>query len=124
MTYTDAWIEKAAGADLELVGLDPHEAGASDRSPFFPEATKAYSLLRRGVESGSLKGFPIDWGSYAAIMNRNEIEELLVETHGVAGTYEAAHAGLPDSARKMRELREFVAALPEGKWFKVVVEEY
>lgn len=126
MTYYDAWIEEPTSAELEQLEQSPSEAGPFERSPLFPEGRDAFFLLRDEVASGALRGFQVDWGSYAAFMNRAAIEAFLAKTHGPPSAYEASHEahGLSHIADKMRALREFVARLPEGRWFKVVVEEF
>ena len=124
MTYYDAWIATSSAA--EVTGRVEGSAGyrqPTERSPFLPEGRQAFFCLRDGIKSGTYRGRQVDWGSYAASMTRQEVEAFLKETHGAPGIYEK-NCGLTHLADRMRELRAFVANLPESTELKVVVEEF
>jgi hypothetical protein len=108
MTFHDAWITR------------PEQPPA-----IFPEGDSAFSAIKDGIQSGRLRGEQAGHLVWRAQMTRGEIEALLEEVFGPKGAYEAQNAGpLEHMAEKMRELRAYVAALPEREEIIVTADEF
>lgn len=124
MTACELWI--GPPVELELNGdvLPPGEL-LQDTSTPFPLGEAAYFALRDKIATGAVRGERGDWGRYAALMRRAEVEAFLEEVFGAPGAFEARHTGaMAHLAERMRELRAFVAALPADMWAAVFVSEF
>jgi hypothetical protein len=107
MTYYDVWITQ------------PEQPVA-----FFPEGRAAFFVVKEGIEGGRWRGEQTDHLTWRARMTRSEIEALIEEAFGTEGSYEAQYAVGEHLAARMRALRAFVAALPEGEEFPVMADEF
>lgn len=124
MTQYDFWFElpDRAGLNGDMLPLTER---CQERGLIFHQAREAFFVLRGKIKSGAVQGHQTDWGSYAVLMNRADIEALLAEIYGPLDSYEARYAGTMEHlADRMRELRAFVAALPPEALATVRVSEF
>ena len=126
MTFYDVWIGPAVDP-WGLAGRPPAAPLDQPRrpSPVFPDGRTAFFELWRRIDSGALRGWRLDWGSWAALATRADVEALFAAICGPPGAYEARHAGeLEHLAERLRALRAFVAELPGSGPFTLVGAEY
>jgi len=126
MTYCDAWISDPSDVPgLDWKGISTLVNAPIRCSPMFPEGHAAHFAIRKGIESGRLRGEQVDPLVWAAVMTKQEIVALLTEIFGPPGQYERRHdSGLRHLADRMRELRAFVNGLPADGVFAAVTDEF
>jgi hypothetical protein len=70
-------------------------------------------MLIGKIESGELAGKQIDWGAWAANVSKQQIADFLDTAHPTDSA---------NSDRMLGELREFIRALPDGRYALVASE--
>lgn len=125
MPFTDVYIGWLAGGADELdFGGTWESNGPRRQGPFFPPPAPFVQLIR-AIEAGRYPGRRLDWGAWGAILRKAQILDFLDEQYGPPGQYEADNAGQSRAhlAENMRELRAFVAALPEDRRYALCASE-
>jgi hypothetical protein len=113
------WLEEDGSLDK---GEDPSIGNAPIRvSPFFPDGSQAFSLLKDKIEAGEFKGEKVDWGAWAAAVTKQQIISFMDEHYGE--DRKPWKEGFDNLYKQLRELEEFVEGLPEDKMVALVASE-
>jgi hypothetical protein len=97
------------------------------QSPFFPhiEPFSSYDSpfhkLRNRIENCELEGKQLDWGAWAAKVDRQYINGFIQECYG--RDWHEKSRGLPHLINEMNSLKEFVDGLDPTKTYLLVACE-
>lgn len=82
--------------------------------PELPPSRDAWSLIYDKIENGEFHGKQLDWGAYAAQVNKSQIISFIDELYGNP---------VLDLINKIDEFKDFVAGLDDNKLYALVACE-
>ena len=91
------------------------------QSPFFPSGSEAFRELKRRIEAGMYEGWPIDWGAWGAVVNKQQILDFVADMYAVDMT--ESRARLTPLKGTLTELLVFVENLDPTIDYALVASE-
>jgi hypothetical protein len=123
LTYTDVYIGRLGEGSDPLDWAGDWNGNAPARlGPFFPPSHgRAFRMLIDKIESGELPGKQVDWGAWAANLSKQQIFDFLDAVYPTDPT-NSDRALLSGLEPGVAEMRDFIRALPHGRYALVASE--
>lgn len=118
MAFLDVYIGSTEGYSFK-VDDDKFRIGnvPKRKSPFFPNGGFASGVLREKIETGALMGEQVDWGAWAALVNKAQILAFMDELYSKE---KQKKYGLEN---EYGELKKFVEKLSDDEKYVLVASE-